>query len=125
MTTTAERDDVQEQLCARIDELERDKEVLATQLDRAEEALAEARRAQAIMRDTFATQVQQAVSRARKDWAAQGSPWLKAQWQAEAMEGWLEQMRYMEGLNTFDCMESAELYAEELRRQAEGGDHAD
>ena len=44
---------------------------------------------------------------------------LKAEWQAEAMEGWLEQMRYMEGLNTFDCMESAELYAEELRRQAE------
>jgi len=36
MTTTAERDDVQEQLCARIDELERDKEVLAAQLDRAE-----------------------------------------------------------------------------------------
>jgi len=25
----------------------------------------------------------------------------------------------MEGLNTFDCMESAELYAEELHRQAE------
>ena len=48
---------------------------------------------------------------------------LKAEWQAEAMEGWLEQMRYMEGLNTFDCMESAELYAEELRRQAEGRTH--
>ena len=47
---------------------------------------------------------------------------LKAKWQAEAMEGWLEQMRYMEGLNTFDCMESAELYAEELRRQAEEGE---
>jgi len=46
-------------------------------------------------------------------------PRLKAEWQAEAMEGWLEQVRYMEGLNTFDCIESAELYAEELRRQAE------
>lgn len=49
MTATAERDDVQEQLCARIDELERDKEVLAAQLDRAEEELAEAKRAQALM----------------------------------------------------------------------------
>lgn len=36
MTETAERDTVQEQLCARIDELEREKEVLAAQLDRAE-----------------------------------------------------------------------------------------
>ena len=39
MTATAERDAVQDQLCARIDELERDKEVLATQVDRAEEKI--------------------------------------------------------------------------------------
>jgi len=37
MTATAERDEVQEQLCARIDELEAEKEALASQLDRAEE----------------------------------------------------------------------------------------
>lgn len=46
---------------------------------------------------------------------------IKARWQADAMGGWLEQVRHMEGLNTHDCLESAELYAEELRRQAEGG----
>ena len=40
MTATAERDAVQDQLCARIDELERDKEVLAAQVDRLEEQLA-------------------------------------------------------------------------------------
>jgi hypothetical protein len=48
MTATAERDDVECMLCARIDELERDKEVLAPQLGRAEEELSEAKRAQAL-----------------------------------------------------------------------------
>ena len=123
MTTTAERDDVQEQLCARIDELERDKEVLATQLDRAEEALAEARRAQAIMRDTFATQVQQAVSRARKDWAAQGSPWVKAQWQAEALERCAKGVAACKpGATPRGISIAIKMEAEELRRQAEGGE---
>lgn len=42
--------------------------------------------------------------------------------QAEALEGWFGQIRHMGGLNTYDCIESAELYAEELRRQAEGAD---
>lgn len=40
MTATAERDAVQDQLCARIDDLEMEKEALAAQLDRAEEKLA-------------------------------------------------------------------------------------
>ena len=40
MTAAEERDAVQDQLCARIDELERDKEVLASQVDRIEERLA-------------------------------------------------------------------------------------
>lgn len=44
---------------------------------------------------------------------------LKAEWQAEAMEGWVEQVRFTEGLNTYDIVESAHEYAEELRRQAE------
>ena len=119
MTATAERDEVQEQLCARIDELERDKEVLATQVDRLEEELAEARRAQAIMRDTFATQTQQAVKRARKDWAAQGSPWVKARWQAEALET-VASISAAEG----KPWDAARLrhHAAVMRRQAEGGE---
>jgi len=39
MTATAERNAVQDQLCARIDELEREKEALAAQLDQAEEKI--------------------------------------------------------------------------------------
>ena len=119
MTATAERDEVQEQLCARIDELERDKEVLATQVDRLEEELAEARRAQAIMRDTFATQTQQAVKRARKDWAAQGSPWVKARWQAEALET-VASISAAEG-KPWDA-DRLRHHAAVMRRQAEGGE---
>lgn len=115
MTATAERDDVECMLCARIDELERDKEVLAAQLDRAEEELAEAKRAQAIMRDTFATQVQQAVSRARRDWAAQGSPWVKAQWQAEALEEAADRAPP-------DVAPWLKALARDYRQQAEGGE---
>jgi len=122
MTATAERDEVQEQLCARIDELERDKEVLATQVDRLEEELAEARRAQAIMRDTFATQTQQAVKRARKDWAAQGSPWVKARWQAEAMEAMAARLWPVGMIGKGEERTALLLRASELRRQAEGGE---
>jgi hypothetical protein len=87
MTATARDDDtVVQMLCLRNDELQAEKDALVAQVDRLEEELAEAKRAQAIMRDTFAAQVQQAVSRARRGWAAQGSPWVKAQWQAEALE---------------------------------------
>ena len=126
MTITAERDAVQDQLCARIDELEREKEVLAIQLDRAEEELAEAKRAQTIMRDTFATQAQQAVSRARRDWAAQGSPWVKAQWQAEILE-YLERKATDHRDPSYPVVPLAEVQRliTEKRRQAEGGDHAD
>ncbi len=121
---------VQNQLCSRIDELERDKEVLAAQLDQAEEALAEAKRAKAVMRDAFATQVQQAVSRARRDWAAQGSPWVKAQWQAEALAE--EARGFDQDARDSDNFKEKCAYrrvsrrllemADKLRRQAEEGE---
>jgi hypothetical protein len=43
---------------------------------------------------------------------------LIAEKQAEAIEGWFNQIRFMEGLNTYDCIESAEIYAKELREKA-------
>lgn len=172
MTETAaaphgDDDTVVQMLCLRIDELERDKEALAAQLDRAEEKLAilksqadalhrigsildldpgtdltqevparvaalrgERDQAIAMGKGTFeqlrrveaerATAIQQAVARARRDWAAQGSPWVKARWQAEALET-VASISAAEG-KPLDA-DRLRHHAVVMRRQAEGGDH--
>ena len=112
-------DTVTQMLCLRNDELQAEKDALATQVDRLEEELAEAKRSYTVLKDIFDNQVQRAVKRARKDWAEQGSLWLKAKWQAEALSETADIFRKGPVHSQF-ILEHIEREATRLRRQAEG-----
>lgn len=130
MTETAaaphgDDDTVVQMLCLRNDELLAEKEALAVQLERAEaerdEAYARGKQAFDDLRRAKADRaaaIQQAVARARRDWAAQGSPWVKARWQAEALE---EADRRIPARYARARIVVREMAAD-CRRQAEGGE---
>ena len=99
--TAAERDSVQDQLCARIDELEREKEVLAAQMDKAEAE-----------RDEAFAKGKQALDDLRRVEAEMG----RLRSFRSAVCGWRES----DWPESF-CRRTAELVADH-GRQAEGGD---
>ncbi|WP_280568144.1 hypothetical protein [Chromohalobacter sp. 296-RDG] len=111
-------DPTYEQLCQRNKELEDDKAELSELLHQAEEKLTQEQRSHSILRENFSSDVQSAVMRARKDWAAQSSPWVRAKWQAEVLAETAAIFRKGPVHAEF-IIEYMEGEARKLRRQAE------
>ncbi|WP_280570662.1 hypothetical protein [Chromohalobacter sp. 296-RDG] len=71
----------------------------------------------------------EAVMRARRDWAAQASPEIKAQWQADGAEAVRDRLREKASKSRRQsdsdfyhrCANVANHKADDIRRQAEGG----
>ncbi|MGM0783846.1 MAG: hypothetical protein ACQEUM_07025 [Pseudomonadota bacterium] len=118
---TMDQDHIQEQLCARIDELEREKEVLASQVDHLETERDALAAHLDDIRAAYAKDCPLALAEALNSAPDASLARLIAEWQAEALEEIVSVFADPDSESALDVVEYAAELANLKRRQAEGG----